>query len=335
MNHLAKVELHLHLDGSLNIKWAYDRVIRKEILPSNTTFEEFYNILFSRNIAHSAESIKKFEILCDILQEYEDLYEASYDLVRRLSNNGLLYAEIRFASQQHCLGSLTQLDALQAVIDGANAAMKKYPIKVGIINCLMHKGDSAAFNDEANRETIKVTKQLLGKGAVGLDLAGFENNCEYNEYAYLLKIAKDEGIPFTMHAGEMGVASHILDALNMGTQRIGHGINAVNDPAILKEVVDRQIPLEVCVTSNIKVTMNYASHPIRQLLKAGAKVTINTDNMIFSRSDLLNELAQLRMLGVDDKTLLKCQYNAVEAAFTDEKTKEYLRNELDKIVIVD
>ena len=71
MNHLAKVELHLHLDGSLNIKWAYDRVIKKGILPATTTFEEFYNILFSRNIAHSAESIKKFEILCDILQEYE------------------------------------------------------------------------------------------------------------------------------------------------------------------------------------------------------------------------------------------------------------------------
>ena len=333
MIHLAKVELHLHLDGSLNIKWAYDRVIRKGVLPKETTFEEFYNILFSRNIAHSAESIKKFEIVCDILQDYEDLYEASYNLTKKLSDLGLLYGEIRFASQQHTKNGLSQLDALKAVINGSRDASLKYGIRTGIINCLMHKGDSALFNDKENRETIRVTKEMLGKGAVGLDLAGFENNCDYNEYAYLLDIARKEGIPFTMHAGEMGIASHVLEAINMGASRIGHGINSVEDPEILNEVVKRQIPLEICLTSNIKVTMNYASHPVRKLLEAGAKLTFNSDNMIFARTDLLNEQSQLRMLGVSDETLLKCQYNAVDAAFCDEDTKEYLREELNKIVL--
>lgn len=333
MIHLAKVELHLHLDGSLNIKWAYDRVIRKGVLPKETSFEEFYNILFSRNIAHSAESIKKFEIVCDILQDYEDLYEAGYNLTKKLSDLGLLYGEIRFASQQHTKNGLSQLDALKAVINGSRDASAKYGIKTGIINCLMHKGDSALFNDEENRETIRVTKEMLGNGAVGLDLAGFENNCDYNEYSYLLDIARKEGIPFTMHAGEMGIAGHVMDAIKMGASRIGHGINSVEDPEILNEVVKRQIPLEICLTSNIKTTMNYASHPVRKLLEAGAKLTFNSDNMIFARTDLLNEQSQLRMLGVSDETLLKCQYNAVDAAFCDEDTKEYLREELNKIVL--
>ena len=125
----------------------------------------------------------------------------------------------------------------------------------------MHKGDSASFNYKENMETIEVTEQLIGKGAVGLDLAGFENNCDYNEYAPLFKIAKKKGIPFTMHAGEMGIGEHILDALKMEPDRIGHGINCIQDERYIRALYERQIPLEVCVSSNVKVDRNYASHP--------------------------------------------------------------------------
>ena len=76
-----------------------------------------------------------------MLQTYDDLFEAAYSLVKTLDEMGLIYAEIRFASQQHCKGGLSQLEALQAVIEGANKAMEECDIKVGIINCLMHKGE--------------------------------------------------------------------------------------------------------------------------------------------------------------------------------------------------
>ena len=177
----AKIDLHLHLDGSLNIMWAYKKALQRNVINKDMSFEDFYNLLFSNNSVHSAESIKKFELVCDVLQDYEDLEEAAYDLVKRMNDLGLIYVEIRFASQQHCKKGLTQYDALKAVCDGAGRAMKEYPIRVGIINCLMHKGDSAQFNYKENLQTIDVTEKLLGKGAVGLDLAGFENNCDYKE----------------------------------------------------------------------------------------------------------------------------------------------------------
>jgi len=324
----AKIDLHLHLDGSLNIMWAYKKAIQRNIIEKNKSFEEFYNLLFSNNGFHSAQSIRKFELVCDLLQYYEDLEDAAYDLARRMNDLGVIYTEIRFASQQHCKKGLSQYDALKAVIDGAKKAMSEFPIRVGIINCLMHKGDSASFNYKDNMETIEVTEQLLGKGAVGLDLAGFENNCDYNEYAPLFKTAKEKNIPFTLHAGEMGIGEHILDALKMEPDRIGHGINCVQDEKYIKALYERQIPLEVCVSSNVKVDRNYASHPIRKMMDRGLKVTVNTDNMIFSRSDIVNEHNQLKMIGITDEQLKQCTLNAIDGAFCDESTKTELRNKV-------
>jgi len=326
----AKIELHLHLDGSLNIMWAYKKALQRQVIEKDTSFEQFYNLLFSNNGAHSAQSIKKFDLVCDLLQYKEDLFDATYDLASRLNNLGLLYAEIRFASQQHCKKGLSQYEALEAVKLGAEKAMNDFPIKIGIINCLMHKGDSAKYNDEENLETIEVTKKLLGKTVLALDLAGFENNCDFKEYGYLFEKAREYNIPYTIHAGEMSDGSHILDALNMGAYRIGHGINCIQDEKYIEALLKNNTPLEVCVSSNVKTERNYAAHPVRYMIERGLKVTINSDNMIFSRTDLVNEHNQLRMIGISDNTLMNCTYNAIDAAFCDMETKEYIRERIEK-----
>lgn len=326
----AKIELHLHLDGSLNIAWAYRKALQRNVIEKGTSFEDFYNILFARNLAHSAESIRKFELVCDLLQSYEDLYDATYDLCRRLNDSGIIYAEIRFASQQHCKQGLSQLNALQAVIDGADRAMNDMEIKVGIINCLMHKGDSASFNEKENLEAIEASESVFGKGLAGMDLAGYENNCDFREYTSLFKIVKEKRIPFTLHAGEMGIGEHILDALEMKPDRIGHGINCIQDQRYINALKDADIPLEVCVSSNVKTTMNYASHPIRRMIEEGLKVTVNTDNMIFARTDLANEHSQLKMIGIDESFLIQSTYDSLDAAFCDKDTKYQLKQRLDK-----
>ena len=324
----AKIELHLHLDGSVNILWAYKKALQRGVIPSEETFEEFYDRLFSNNGSHSATSIRKFDLVCDLMQYYEDLYDATYDLARRLNDLGLIYAEIRFASQHHILKGLSQLEALRAVRDGAEKAMEDFSIRIGIINCLMHKGESAKDNWQANLDTIEATRQLYGRTVVGCDLAGFENNCPYMEYAPLIAKIREYGMKFTMHAGEMGDGSHIPEAIAMGTYRIGHGINCVQDESYIQAILEHDIPCEVCVSSNVKTTRNYAAHPVRYMIERGIKVTLNSDNMMFSRTDLVNEHNQLRMIGVSDETLKQCTLNALDAAFCDEETKEYLRNRL-------
>lgn len=326
----AKIDLHLHLDGSLNIAWAYRKALQRNVIEMDMSFENFYDLLFSRNLAHSAESIRKFELVCDLLQTYEDLYDAAYDLCRRLNDSGIIYAEIRFASQQHCKKGLSQLNALQAVIDGCNKAMEEMDIRTGIINCLMHKGDSASFNEKENLEAIEASYKVFGKGLVGMDLAGYENNCDFREYASLFQIAKEKGIPFTIHAGEMGIGQHILDALAMKPDRIGHGIDCIQDQRYIDALKAADIPLEVCVSSNVKTTMNYASHPIRRMIKEGLKVTVNTDNMIFARTDLANEHSQLKMIGIDEAFLIKSTYDSMDAAFCNREMKDILKKKLDQ-----
>lgn len=328
----AKIDLHLHLDGSLNIMWAYKKAIEYKVINENMSFDSFYNKMHGYGNddgqAYTAEGFKKFDILCAVLQSYDDLFEATYSLVETLNDRGLIYAEIRFASQLHILKGLSQTQALKAVVDGAKKAMEDYPIRIGIINCMMRKGNNAAFNEKENLETIKVTKEMLGKGVVALDLAGYENNCDFDEYAHLFEIAQKEGIPYTIHAAEMGNGENILKALKMKPTRIGHGINCIQKPEYLKAVVDSGVTLEVCVSSNVGSSLNYVDHPIRELIKAGVKVTINTDNMIFDRTDLLNEYSQMAMIGISKQQLQQCTLNALEAAFIDDDLRKQLRAKL-------
>lgn len=330
---LARTELHLHLDGSFNIRWAYEKSLQRQVIPKETSFRDYYNMLFENNTKPHAQSINKFALTCSILQDAEDLAEAAWDLVRRLHADGIWYAEIRFASQQHMDKGLSQKEALAAVIEGAERGMKDFPgITVGIINCMMHKGDDAYANWQENLDAIEATKAYLGKGAVGIDLAGYENNGDFRLYAPLIEKARSLGIPCTVHAGEMGIGEHVMDAIDMGASRLGHGVNCVENEIWLNRVLKTQIPLEVCVTSNVKRTMNYAEHAILTLLEKGANVTLNSDNMMFARTCARNEHDQLRMLGVSDAVLEQCTRNAFNAAFCDEDTKQMLHQRLDDYI---
>ena len=127
MLNTARIELHLHLDGSLNIRWAYEKSLKRGVIPADSSFKDYYNLLFANNAQPHNVSITKFDLTCNILQTAEDLTEATYDLVRRLANQGIWYAEIRFASQQHCKEGLSQKEALYAVIHGARKGMEVFP----------------------------------------------------------------------------------------------------------------------------------------------------------------------------------------------------------------
>lgn len=319
----AKVELHLHLDGSLNLPWAYQTALKRGVIDSSMSFEEYYTLMYKNDYPTREERMKKFEFPCSVMQEKEDLSDSIYYLAEHLNELGLVYAEIRFAPQQHQLAGLSQKEAILAVVDGIVRAEKDFPdLTVRLINCLMHKGSDASFNMKENLETVEATRETLGKYVVALDLAGYENTGDFMEYAPLFEKAREYGIPYTIHAGEMGDGSHVLDALKMKAYRIGHGINCVDRPEWLKAMLDSQIPMEVCVSSNVGDLRNYAAHPVRKMLEAGCKVTLNSDNMMFSRTNIVNEHLQMKSLGISDDILKQCTKNAVEAAFCDEATKK-------------
>lgn len=332
MKNYAKIELHCHLDGSLYLPWAYEIALKEKVIPSNYSFEEYYNEFYLlEKVKTSEEAIKCFDFPLLVLQTKDNITQAVYELSGRLAEQGLIYAEIRFGSQLHTRGGLTQNEVMEAACKGVEMANRDYStIHVGLINCLMHAMPDANANMKENLEAIEVTKKYLGKGCVGLDLAGYENTGDFMLYKPLFDKAREYNIPYTIHAGEMGEGKHVIDAINMGAYRIGHGINCIQNDEWLNKVVETQIPLEVCVSSNCGVARNYAEHPIRKLIEAGAKVTINCDNMSYSRTSLLNEHRQLKTIGITDEILHKCAMNAIDAAFCSNELKENLYKQLEE-----
>lgn len=331
----AKIELHLHLDGSIDLPWAYSVAQRQGDFGCDLSYDEYYNTMYFTGWKTREEGFKKFDLTCAVLQTKENLFEAAYRLVKKLAEMGMIYAEIRFASQQHCLKGLTQTEALAAVCDGVKAAMADFPTMTAkVLNCLMHKGNSAAFNSKENFETIEAVRSLFDEGiCVGLDLAGFENNCPIVEYAPLFEKAREYGIPYTIHAGEMGNGANVVDALNMGAHRIGHGVNCVNDPTWLEAAKNSGKVFEVCLSSNCK-QREYITHPVRDMIKSGIKVAFCCDNMMFSRTDMRYEHELLKGLGLTEKDLIQASYNAIDGAFCDETTKDMLRAKMKELGLV-
>lgn len=320
----AKIDLHLHLDGSIYLPWAYKTALKRNVISKDVSFEEYYNSYYFTEYKTREEGFKRFDIPLAVLQDYEDLMEATYILVKTLDYQGLIYAEIRFAPSLHTLKGMSQLDAIKVVMDGVKKAKKECSIEIGVIACMMHRGENALYNMDSNYETIEVVKETIGDIVVGLDLAGYENNGDFKLYAPLFEKAREYHIPYTIHAGEMGMGEHVHDALMMKAHRIGHGVNCVDNDKWLKEVVGSKITLEVCVGSNANKDRNYANHPVRKLIEAGVKVTLNTDNMMFARTTLQNEHNQLMAIGLSEEDIRKCTLNAIDAAFCKDEIKEKL-----------
>lgn len=332
----AKIDLHLHLDGSLHLPWAWRTAVKRGVVNPMCTFEEYYNTFHRRDFKSREEGMRRFDFPIDVMQTEEDLADAAYYLVRTLDEQGMLYAEIRFAPQQHTKCGLTQKEAVQAVCHGLEQASVDYPgVDTGLLCCMMHKGADAHVNEAENFETVEVVHALLSDRVLGLDLAGYENTGDFMLYAPLFERARQYGIPYTIHAGEMGDGSHVMDALHMKADRIGHGIDCVQQKEWLDAVVESQVPLEICVTSNTKYELNYAAHPVRQLLAAGAKVTLNSDNMSFARTSVAHEHDMLRSIGVSTEELWRCTWNALDAAFCSEARKKKLRRALEAAVVFD
>ena len=325
----AKVDLHVHFDGSLDLKWQYERAKKRRVIAEDITYDMYAYQMYRNDYPSREERMKRFDIPLAVLQTKEDLMDGMYDLIRSLAELGLVYAEIRFAPQLHCLKGLTQYEVVEAVVEGMKKANQDFKsIRTNLICCLMHRGNSAMCNHQENLMTIEVTRQFLNRGVVALDLAGYENNCPFDEYRYLFEIANKYNIPFTIHAGEMGKGEHVPLAISFGATRLGHGVLCVQDDKWLEEVVSKQIPLEVCVSSNCYDNKDFKGHPIHKLLELKAFVTVNSDNMNFIQTNVVKEFEILSALGITDDVLKACMLRSVECAFCDDDTKQWILSQV-------
>lgn len=310
---IKKVELHLHLDGSLS--HSFYKTMTQEIGLAMTDEEIRSAVTVPENCTSLVEYLRRFELPTKILQTARALTLATLDLIRQLEAQDVFYAEIRFAPQLHTNCGLTQQQAVEAVLKGVELAkQEQLQIQIGILLCMMVTGTEAA-----NRETAELAVAYKNKGIAGLDLAGAEGAVPMIQFKPLFQIAYDAALPFTIHAGECGDYENINQAISFGARRIGHGCAALFSEECMNLIQREGITLEMCPTSNIqtKAVPSLEEHPIKQFLRRGLLVTVNTDNMTASNTTLTKEYQELKKhLQLTNADLQTVNENALKAAFS-------------------
>ena len=330
---LAKIDLHLHLDGAVLPELAWELAKEQGVSMPADTLEEFRHFLVvSADCRSVNEYLKRFELPLQIMQDKESIRRITLELIKLLESQGLIYAEIRFAPQLHLRKGLTQRDAIEAVLQGQQDAAALCPnIRTGILLCAMCIGDSK-LNEDQNLLTAELAAEYLGKGIVGFDLAGAEGIVPLRAFSPVFDRIRALGVPFTCHAGDSQGPDTVRDALDFGSKRIGHGHHIFDDPELCKRAIEEGVTLEICPTSNIQCQTqpSFQEHPAKQLLDMGMRITINTDNMILSGIDLAIEYEHcLKDMGFTREDLIKMLHYSADAAFVSEETRRILHEKID------
>ncbi len=301
-----KAELHVHLDGCLRpatmLELARSQGIR---LPADTP-DGLAQALYVKHAKNLEEYLTKYEITLSVMQTAAALERIAYEFV----------VEVRYSPLLH-RPALTLAQAIEAPLAGIKRGEAETGAKVGLIVC--------GIRTRAPAESLELARAAAGyrtAGVVAFDLAGAERGFPARDHAAAFEYAAHHGMACTCHAGEGDGPDSIRQALHQcGAQRIGHGTRLGEDPALLEYVIERKIPLEMCLTSNLHTHTvgSLAEHPFKRYLDQGVVVTLNTDGRLVDGISLTDEyfVAQ-SVLGLTKADLARVVLNACESAFLPE-----------------
>lgn len=318
---LPKTELHCHLDGSLSLS------CMSELLGRNVLLEE---IQVADDCKDLAEYLSKFNLPLEGLQTRNGLVKGAIDFVKEVSKENIKYIEVRFAPMLSTNEHLSTRDVLEAVFDGLKIGENLYGVKTNVIASLMRH-----HTEDVNLEMVKIAREYLGGGLCAIDLAGNEAAFPMKMFTNVFLYANSLGIPYTVHAGECGSYQNVSDSISLGAKRIGHGIALNKNILALNYARSKNVGIEMCPISNLqtKAVKTLEEYPIKDFLRAGLLVTINTDNRTVSNTSLSKELAFVQdNFGVTDEEVFKILLNSINVSFASRETKEELKKNLLMIV---
>ncbi len=320
-----KVLLHDHLDGGLRAETIVDlaRDIGYDRLPANepdalrTWFAE------ASDSGSLERYLETFEHTVGVLQTEEALTRVAYECAEDQARDGVVYAEIRYAPEQHTTRGLTLEQVVEAVLKGFADAGRDYGIRVGtLLTAMRHAARSM--------EIAELSVRYRDSGVVGFDIAGAEAGYPPTRHLDAFEYLQRENAHFTIHAGEAFGLPSIWQAIQWcGADRLGHGVRIVDDITerdsetpqlgrLAAYVRDKRIPLEMCPSSNVQTgaAKSIAEHPIGLLRQLNFRVTVNTDNRLMSRTSLSEEFAHLvDAFGYGWDDLQWFTVNAMKSAF--------------------
>jgi len=319
------IDLHIHLDGSLPLD-TVKRLLELNKIEKKYTDDDLINMLSVPRVGGNlAEYLEKFDFPVSLLQTPKAIEIAMYDLKEKLKDDGIIYAEIRFAPQKHMKRGMTIEQCVRAAIRG----QEKSDLKSGIILCMMRGND----NHDLNLETIEIAKKYLGHGVVGIDLAGDEAKYPTEDFKDLFDLIKSYVIPTTIHAGEAAGPKSVDQAISFGARRIGHGVRSLESAQTIKSIKENNVALELCPTSNLNTGLfdNITDYPFKGLLNYGFKLTINTDNKTVSNTNIKHEFRMLNnAFNLNPIILKNLLMNSIRASFAKPNIRVWLEQEIEK-----
>lgn len=285
---LPKADLHCHLDGSLRIDTILDLADKQGVeLPSRDP-ETLQKAVAVNNDNESLEEyIEKFDITLSVLQTPESLERAAFELAQDAAEENTKYLEVRYSPVLHTEKGMRETETIDAVLRGLRKAESEFEIRTGVILCGIR-----SISPEVSLRLAELAVAYKGKGVLGFDLAGAEENYPAKHHREAFYLILNNNINTTLHAGEAFGPESIHQALHYcNAHRIGHGTRLKESGDLLNYVIDHRIPLEICLTSNVqtKSVPGFDRHPVRFYYDYDVRVTLNTDNRLVSNTTLIKE----------------------------------------------
>jgi adenosine deaminase len=323
---IPKVELHLHLEGAIPLPTLLAFIRRAGTEPDVRTVDELRARLAYPDFQGFLET---WVWKNTFITEVDDFEGMAYGALADLHRQNVPYVEMHYSPGDYRDRGFTVDDVTGAVLAGAARARDDFGIRCALIADLLW-----GANVEESWRWMEEATPYLGRGVVAVGMGGCEGKSPARAYAELFGEARRRGFRLTAHAGEaLGPASVRAVVDELGVERIGHGVRAVEDPALVELLKERRIPLEVCVTSNVRtgVYPSAAAHPVRSLFEAGVTVTVNSDDPTMFHTTLSDEYALLaRDLGFSPADLKTLSLNGVDASFLPEEEKAELRKRFEE-----
>jgi adenosine deaminase len=323
---IPKVELHIHLEGSIPIETLFEFIQRDGNESLIKSISDLRDKLKYKDFPHFIELwIWKNKFI----KSERDFETITYQVLKELDKQNVKYAEIFYSPGDYDKYGFSAKLITENIIKARNKAHKDFGIRSEFIVDVIRDLDA----DEGLKK-IEELKEYLGKGLIGVGLGGSEHNFPAKRHKEVYKRAKELGYRLVAHAGEADGAESIWDSINsLNTERIGHGVRANEDPELVSYLKEKQIPLEVCPISNVKtgVYNSIKEHPVKEYFDKGLMITINSDDPVMFNTSINKEYITLyNELDFSLKDLKKISMSGIEASFLSNIEKEEMKTIFEK-----
>ncbi len=318
---LPKAELHLHLEGSIEpatlaeISQRYHDPLTLEEAEALYRYPDFTGFMLA------------FKAAVQRLRSPEDYETITYNLMRRLRNENVVHAEV-YVSVGVCLWREQDFDSMfEGLERGRERGQRDFGVSLLWIFDAVRQ-----FGPEQAQRVVEKAVELRDRNVIGIGIGGDERQAGPELFRESYQFAANHGLRLTAHAGETTGPESIWGALNLKAERIGHGLNAWQDPELMAELVERQVPIEICLTSNFETNCcaRIEEHPLKKYFDAGVMVTLNTDDPAMFHTSLNREYALAQQVfGFSDDQLREIARNGFEASFLPAERKIELLNRFD------